>query len=255
MLLSPLLRYFLWTSLSFGMFLMVTACGSTKRVNPSSSKAISVLKEQVENSSNNQERLYKLMQGTFMRHVYNDQDSMILWRSNNGQDSVLTYIKAIGEPSKDGYLLIFASYLTKLPDEPYTCFLIKINQTSRDTLPTYIYNCPDYTLDDIVNDKVEEDFNLKEYTSEEGIPYYTFIKENNMKFSFTVPYSAYEYGGDDPNKQFSKSDGFVDISGQKTTWTFYTTEKEETHKRANYDIRRYSIDPKKVCELAKKQRK
>lgn len=248
---QSILLYFLsWRSLLLGCILILGACAINNK-NPQSSSSDSLdLEKQIKNATNNQERLYKLMQGTFFRHVYDSNDSLILWRSKTGEDSVLTYIQAIGEPSKDGYLLMFASYLTKLPDEPFTSFIIKIDQISRDTLATFTYNPPySYTLEEIMNKKIEADINLKDYTCESGTPYYTFIKGNNARFNFTVPYQEYPYGGENPNKQFSESYGFIALSGHKTTWQFYTKTKEKKEKIANYDIRRYNINLKELCNL------
>ena len=82
------------------------------------------------------------MQGTFFRHVYDSNDSLVLWLSKTGQDSVLTYIQSIGELNKDGYLLMLGPDLTKLPDKPVTSFIIKIEQIDRDTLITLTHSAP-----------------------------------------------------------------------------------------------------------------
>lgn len=238
-------------SLLLSILLTLTACSSGKEVQNGAGGIHATLVEQLNNCKDNQERLHKLMQGTYIRYVYPDNDSLPMrkWVGKNGQDSMFIHVNAIGDPAKEGYFLLLSMFSTGLLEEPYYNSIFKIEKIDRDTLVVLTCSSPNsYTLQEVLDNKVEEEIDLKKLISESGKPYYLCTKESNTKFSFKVARRDYMYGGDNADIATFESVGHMSLKGRKITWLFYNKEDELTSKRSAYEIRRYNMNLKSMLK-------
>ncbi|MFK7798099.1 MAG: hypothetical protein AB8E82_11645 [Aureispira sp.] len=236
------------------MLLFITSgCVITKDINEIITSATKTLEERLNNCSNNQERLHLLLQGDFIAHTNRDS-TLRVWRSKTGGDSLLASVQPIGEPSKHGYLLLCGYYLTQLPDEPYFNYVLKVEQISRDTLKIWKYDVRLYTLKEMLDKKVEIDYNLKMHVDTAQSEHYgTYVKKNNTQFVFTVPRSKYLFEGNGPNRHFRERSGLLSLPQEVTKHSYYNKEGKYTYASYNYYIRRHHLNLRELCTAVKKE--
>lgn len=242
-------------SIILSIILLIGACSTTKKIEGKITAATQALEEKLTNCNNNQERLYTLLQGEYIVHGIAPLDSvMTLWRSQTSGDSALAFIQAIGNPSKDGYLMMYGAYFTQLPNEPLTNFILKIEQVSRDTLIMWRYECRSYTLEEMLDRTIEEELNLKHYIdtssrSRDG----TYVKDNNTKFLFSTLRSKYTYSGGDSSRYFRELTGYIGLDAYSLKNEYFTKDGGYTKRSYNIYIRRYNLDLKKWCNLIEEE--
>ncbi|MFK7798096.1 MAG: hypothetical protein AB8E82_11630 [Aureispira sp.] len=244
-----------YTSILWSILFMIGACSITNNDGNTAYIGAQRLEEKVKTCTNNQERLYTLLQGKYIMEEYIPEDSLkVVWRSQIDGDSMLILVQPIGEPSKDGYLLWYGTYLSQATDQSYSNYIIKIEQISRDTLQLWSYKSPRYSLKDLLAKKIEQDLNLKEHIDDsEGIPYGIYVKESNDKFNFSVTRRRFRYGGDDPNTYFREMSGYVNLSEVEIKHSFLNKIGKYTKEVYNYHVRRNDLNLKKWCTLAPKK--
>ena len=248
--------YWISLGLLLSLILTIAACSTANKINRKIVQASQALEEKVNACTNNQERLYTLLQGDYIVHGIPPWDSVItLWRSKTDGDSIMLCIQAIGEPAKDGYLLLNGTFLTQSPNAPLSSYIISIEQVSRDTLVFWKYYYKDYTLREMLERQIEEDLNLKTFIDTSyRQPYGVYVKENNTKFNFTVSRRKYAYSGNDPSKQLRKMSGYIGLDMNETKTTYYTKEGTFSRDVYNYYIRRYNLDLRAWCTMDKKNK-
>ncbi|MFK7798098.1 MAG: hypothetical protein AB8E82_11640 [Aureispira sp.] len=119
----------------------INACSTIKKLDRVIVKETQELEEKINNCSNNKERLHLLLQGDYIVHYKSNSSPLRLWQSQVDGDSVLTCMYPIGNPSKNGYLLLYGSYRTQSSDQAISNYIIRVEQTSRDTLILWIHDC------------------------------------------------------------------------------------------------------------------
>ena len=236
-----------------GVFFIIGACHSTKKLHKEIIEDAQTLAEKVNACTNNQERLYTLLQGNYILHGIPPWDSVItLWRSQTSGDSILTAAHPVEEPSKHGYLLLYGMYFTQIPDEPLSSFLINVEQVSRDTLVLWSYSCRNFTLEEMLDKKIEEELNLKTFIDTSNASMYgIYVKENNTKFNFHMPRRKYPYSGGNPNRAFRELEGHINLNFQESKSIYYNDGGTQTEVLHNFYIRRHNLDLRKWCAVLK----
>ena len=244
-----------YASILWTVFFVIGACAITNNADDVSNKVSRTLAEKVNACTNNQERLYTLLQGKYIMEEYLPEDSLkVVWRSQIDGDSMLILVQPIGEPAKDGYLLWYGTYLTQATDQSYSNYIVEIEQVSRDTLKLWSYQSPRCSLKDLLSRKIEQELNLKHYIdSLEGIPYGTYVKERNDKFNFSVSRRRFRYGGEDPDTYFQEMSGYVNLSEIEIKHSFLDKQGNYTKDIYNYHVRREELDLKKWCSSVQKK--
>jgi hypothetical protein len=243
-------RIVLWS-----MLLIIGACSTSDSVSDVIYGSNQLLEKKVNVCTNNQERLYTLLQGVYIMQEYIPEDSLrVVWRSHIDGDSMVIVVQPIGEPAKDGYLLWYGTYLTQATDQSYSNYIIKIEQISRDTLQLWSYKSPKHSLKDLLGKKIEQDLNLKEYINDsEGVEYGIYVKERNDKFNFKVARRRFKYRGDDASIYFQEMLGYVNLSEVEIKHSFLNKQGQHTKDVYNYHVRRDNLDLKKWCTLERKK--
>ncbi|MFK7798100.1 MAG: hypothetical protein AB8E82_11650 [Aureispira sp.] len=164
----------------------MSACSSTNIADKTVQNPRSVLEQELNDCKDNQERLHKLLQGEFIVHVSEAGDSARqVWRSDVNGDSAMYVVRPIGEPSKDGYLLQYGLFLTQLSDQPLSNFTVKIERISRDTFELWKYGSPIYTLEEMLDKKLESDYSINTYLNGVSVSKYgIYVKESNTRFNY-----------------------------------------------------------------------
>ena len=246
---------FLRASVLLSIMLVMGACSTSKKVEEKITKAAQALEQKVNNCKNNQERLYTLLQGEYIVHGISPVDSVMnLWRSQTSGDSALAVFQPIGEPSKDGYLVMYGAYFTQLPNEPLANFILKIEQVTRDTLVLWRYECRKYTLEELMNRTIEEELNLKRYIDTSGrAKDATYVKVSNTKFLFSTPRGRYTYSGGDSSRYYRELTGYVGLDAYQLRNAYFTEEGVFTKRSYNIYVRRYHLDLKAWCNAIKEE--
>lgn len=250
-----IISYSILSSILLSVLFTISACTAPKDINQTIHSASQALEAKVNNCPNNQERLYTLLQGNFIMYGVHPSDSgLVAWRSNTSKDSMLISVQPIGKPSKDGYLLLYGFYLTQLSDKAFTTYMVKVEQQSRDTLTLIKYDAPAYTLQEMLDKKMENDYDLKTYIdTAQAEPYGVYVKENNTRFRYSNQRRRYIYGGDRPDRYFREMSGSVTLSNKETKNTYYNEAGEYTKETRSYHIRRYHLDLHKWCAIVQEE--
>lgn len=200
------------------------------------------------NASNNEERLHRLLQGTYVRYHYKNRAENLMkpWLVNDGQDSVIHHIRPVGDPNKEGYLLVHCLFMTHLPNKPLITYVSKINRITRDSFTITGYPCPELSLEDVVLDRVEQKIDLKKLVGKEQEVSYRYVKEHNQQFRLSTERAEYGFD-DDENKAFYQSLGYVNFYVHREDAIFYNKDLKKSSSAINYDVRRYNIDLKALC--------
>ncbi|MFK7798095.1 MAG: hypothetical protein AB8E82_11625 [Aureispira sp.] len=195
--------------------------------------------------------MHTFLQGDFIVYGIPPWDSVItLWKSKTGGDSAVMTVQAIGEPSKDGYLLLYGTYFTKLPDEPLANYMVSIEQISRDTLVLWKYNCREFTLKEMLDKTIEKEVDLKEYISKRRKERYgTYVKQHNTRFNYRLSRRKNIYSGSDLSKQFREIAGYVAMDMIEMKSAQFTKDGALTREIYNYHVRRHHLDLRKWCAL------
>jgi len=176
----------------------------------------------------NIDRLYHLLQGTFVCYVSNEKNNYkpTPWILGDSQDSVIVYSIPIKEPAKDGYWLICYQFISGLPNDPIYSALQKITAIDRDTFLSEFFEPPvKLRLVDMINDldKLDESINLDDLVPiDEVITYYreditvfkgfSNIYKDHQKQNRSYRQEDYEIY---PNKNAFSTKYFEDIGGKK----------------------------------------
>ena len=236
--------------LILSLILTIAACSTANKMNRKIVQASQALEEKLNNCSNNKERFHLLLQGDYLVYVQTSSGGVRLWRSGVDGDSLLTCMYPIGIPSKHGYLLLYGNYLTQSSDQSISNYIIRVEQESRDTLTIWIHGCPSYTLQEMLDKKIEQDLDLKVHIDTSHSESHGFyVKESNTKFNFRIPRDVNPFAGDNPNQQLYEQTGYIGLDTQEVKIMYYTKEAELTLSAYNYYFRRYNLDLQKWCAM------
>lgn len=90
--------------------------------------------------------MHRLLQGDFVRYHYRKDSTgktlLLPWLVNDNKDSVLHRVRPIGDPNKDGYVVLHYLFMSHLPNQPLVMYVEKIEKVSRDTLVVLTYSSP-----------------------------------------------------------------------------------------------------------------
>lgn len=227
-----------------------SACSKlNKTAKPTGPSAQEAWQNTVIHAANNEERLHRMLQGTYVRYSYKNPKTKgyRAWRVNDGQDSVIYYVKSIGDPNKDGYCLLHCLFMTHLPDRPLTTHISKIQQITRDSLVLRNYSSMKTTLAAVLDGTVEKEIELSKFDSENAATICSYIKESNERFRLIKPRKKYGIGND-PKRVSYQSFGHVDFMVHHEDAVFYDKDGEETSVAFNHDKRLFDFDFQAVLE-------
>lgn len=234
--------------------LTLHACSTIKKIDRAINKGTQELEEKINNCNNNKERFHLLLQGNYIVHLETRPGVIGLWRSRVDGDSLLTCMHPIGNPSKDGCLLLYGNYLTQSSDQPIANYIIRVEQESRDTLALWIHSCRLYTLQEMLDKKIEQELDLKTHIDTSHSESHGFyVKESNTKFNFNIARDVNPYAGDDLNQQLYGQTGYIGLNKQEIKIMYYTKEGELTSNVYNYYFRRYHLDLQKWCAVVQEE--
>ncbi len=234
------------------LVILLNACATTETASQQSSGTTkSQWKGLVESAANNHERLHRLLQGTYVRYSYLDKKTKKRrpWLVNDGKDSVVYHIRAIGDPNKDGYCLLHCLFMTHLPNRPLVTYLSKVERITRDSFVLTSYEVPEATLKTIVDGSLEKEMDLKVLTRTETTAIYSYVKESNERFRLMTARKRYAIGKDKA-RAFYQSLGYVDFMVHNEEAIFYDEDLNKTQSAFNYDIRRYNVNLKTLSQVA-----
>ena len=169
------------------------------------------------------------------------------WLVNDGKDSVIYHIRPIGNPNREGYLLLHCLFMSHLPNQPLVTYVSKIERMTRDSFVLRGFKCSNFTLKEVISNQVEKQLDLKKLVAQEKSHVYTYVKKSNEQFDLSTPYSKYGYDTDE-KKAFYRSLGYVNMMVHREDALFYNKEMEQTSSAINYDVRRHDIDLKKLSQ-------
>lgn len=137
---------------------------------------------------NNYERLCALRSGLFAQYLVSRTDSSGPWMAQG--DSVLMYIRQVGQPNRDGYWLLVQQFLSGLPNEPMVTWLEKVERISRDSFGTWPIAWPQKEFPSFLETS-RPDFSLAEYeielkgkvNTETRAAHYIFVRKDAAHFS------------------------------------------------------------------------
>lgn len=249
--------YPIYGSILWSILFIIGACSAPNKVDQTVQTPRSILEQKLNDCKDNQERLYTLLQGNFIIYIISPEDStktVRVWRSGVNGDSIMLAVKPIGKPARNGYLLNYGVYLTQLTNQPFSNFIVKIEQVSRDTLQLWKYNSPSYTLEELLDQKIAQDYNLKTYLDTAYVEKYaTYVKVSNTKFEYTISRRRYDYGEGKPLQYFREITGYLDLSLKEVKQNYYNKAGEPTVNTYNCHVRRHHIDLKKLCALVREE--
>lgn len=137
--------------------------------------------------SNNSERLCALRSGLFAQYLVNATDSSGPWMAQG--DSVMMYIRQVGEPNRDGYWLLVQQFLSSLPSQPLVTWLEKVEKISRDSFGTWPTAWPQEEYPSfLITSQTEfslEDYDIdlkKRIDTKARPPHYIFVRKDAAHF-------------------------------------------------------------------------
>lgn len=235
-----ILEWLLFCTIAF------SACSNLdKTANSSAPSTQDVWENAVVNAANNEERLHRMLQGTYVRYSYRDRKTnrFVPWKVNDGQDSVIYYIKPIGDPNKNGYCLLHCLVMTHLPDRPLVTYVSKIKQITRDSLVLKYYAGIEATLGEIIDGTAEKEINFSNLNGDNATSLYSYVKESNQQFRLSTTRKKYGIGND-PKRVFYQSFGQVNFAVHHEDAVFYDKDQEKTEVAFNHDKRLFDFDLK-----------
>lgn len=163
--------------------LFLCACGTSKNNATTKTEIDPFSPDYYNSSSNNLERLQRLMSGIFVfYHDIPGQEGTAKWDVNESNDSIMGYALAVGDVNKVGYWLYNVQFMTSVPNKPlYTSFL-KLEQLSRDTiLATFHKPEVDISPADAFQNK-EKAFESVDFKKLQPTTKMIYVKDNNLLF-------------------------------------------------------------------------
>lgn len=187
---------------------------------------------------NNLARLSVLRSGFFVLKGLEQETDRIIENETDLGDSILTYIRQVGIPSRDGYWFFQIQFTGSLPNDPLLFLVERIEQVSRDTfIGSMHFLAKNYSLEELSDPNFEAtdiDFKQVKDTSQ-ILSSYTYVRRNASEYDcFTSRFPPV-------NQQLReiydlRQDHFHYLPKGITLERFYYTkegEKDERHKPEN----------------------
>lgn len=121
------------------------SCKTAENVSDSQKSTIDRFSEDYYQKMNsNIDRLYHLKSGLFVQYQENLADSsMQIWDFNDGEDSIVLFVQAVGEISKNGHWLYCRQFVSNMPETPVYEAYEHLEQISRDSFKGTYYKLPE----------------------------------------------------------------------------------------------------------------